>query len=45
MLAVVMAISLFWVAASAFYVEHWWSQRKERQLQARMQAALDALDD
>jgi hypothetical protein len=44
-LGVVMAISLVWVVASCLYVDHWWEARKERQLQARMQASLDALDD
>jgi hypothetical protein len=44
-LGVLMAVSLIWVVASAFYVDHWWSGRKQRQLEARMQAALDALED
>jgi hypothetical protein len=45
MLGVLMAFSLIWVVASAVYVDHWWSGRKERRLQARMRASLDALDD
>jgi len=45
MLGVVMAVSLFWVAASALYLDHWWSARKSRQLERRLQASLDALDD
>ena len=43
-LGVVMAISLVWVVASCLYFDHWWDGRKERQLQARMKASLDALD-
>jgi hypothetical protein len=43
-LGVVVAISLFWVVASCLYLDHWWEGRKERQLRARMQASLDALD-
>ena len=44
MLGVVMAVSLVWVVASCLYFDHWWEGRKERQLQAHMQASLDALD-
>jgi hypothetical protein len=43
-LGVVMAVSLVWVVASCLYFDHWWAGRKERQLQANMQASLEALD-